>query len=113
MKSGPTPLTYEGRWEEVSNRRTVRNTVRVIAIVDFLRASHNSMQELYLRGRVRETPRMDALHAETLRTIAMIREFSLPQEEDYFCNDMRARSSGLPSITVGQGGSDDSDGGPS
>ena len=97
----------------MSNHLTVRNTVRVITIVDFLRASHNSMQELYARGCVRERPRMDALHAETLRTVAMIRGFSLPQEEDSFCNDMMARSGGLPSITVGQDVPDESDGGPS
>ncbi len=90
----------------MTNHWTVRNTARVITIVDFLLASQNSVQELYLRGRVRETPHMDALHAETLRTIAMIREFSLPQEEDYFCNYMRARSSGLPSIGVGEDGQD-------
>jgi hypothetical protein len=78
----------------MSNRQIVEDTQRILTIVGFLCAASNSRQELCARGILRAMPD-DALYLETWRTVAMLREFSLPMEENYFCYEVESGFVGL------------------
>ena len=88
------------------NDFTVRKIERVLPIIEFLLEAQNASKELHLRGRLGHAAHTEVLHTETRRTIAMLREFSLSEEEDSIRNDIEARLSGIPTIIVGEGGPD-------